>query len=83
VPTAAERTGDLSDLGGGTVSNLNASSMTLLNDYYPLPNINCITQLTATCSFNYEHLQPIPSSTNGIDGSVDQIINKTAGVCEI
>ncbi len=75
VPTAAERTGNLSDLGGGTVTNLNASSMALLNDYYPLPNINCITQLTQNCSFNYEHLQPIPSSTNGIDGRIDQIIN--------
>jgi len=75
VPTAAERAGNLSDLGGGTVTNLNASSMTLLNDYYPLPNINCITQLTPTCSFNYENLQPIPSSTNGIDGRIDQIIN--------
>ncbi len=75
VPTAAERAGNLSDLGGGTVTNLNASSLALLNNYYPLPNINCITQLTPTCSFNYENLQPIPSSTNGIDGRIDQIIN--------
>ena len=75
VPTAAERAGNLSDLGGGMVTNLNASSVTLLNDYYPLPNINCITQITASCSFNYENLQPIPSSTNGIDGRIDQIIN--------
>ena len=75
VPTAAERAGNLGDLGGGTVTNLNASAMTLLNDYYPLPNMNCITELTPSCSFNYEHLQPIPSSTNGIDGRIDQIIN--------
>jgi len=75
VPTAAERAGNLSDLGGGAVTNLNPSSMTLLNDYYPLPNVNCITVLTPNCSFNYEHLQPIPSSTNGIDGRIDQIIN--------
>jgi hypothetical protein len=75
VPTAAERAGNLSDLGGGTVTNLNPSSTTLLNDYYPLPNVNCITELTPSCSFNYEHLQPIPSSTNGIDGRIDQIIN--------
>jgi len=54
---------------------LNTSAMTLLNDYYPLPNVNCITQLTESCSFNYENLQPIPSSTNGIDGRIDQIIN--------
>jgi len=75
VPTAAERAGNLSDLGGGTVTNLNASSLALLKNYYPLPNVNCITQLTPTCSFNYENLQSIPSSTNGIDGRIDQIIN--------
>lgn len=75
VPTAADRAGNLSDLGGGTVTNLNASSLALLKNYYPSPNINCITQLTPSCSFNYENLQPIPSSTNGIDGRIDQIIN--------
>jgi hypothetical protein len=77
VPTQAEREGNLSDLGGGTVPQQepNASSLALLNNYYPLPNVNCITQLTPTCSFNYENLQPIPSSTNGIDGRIDHIIN--------
>src|SRR5580704_2608273 len=75
VPTQAERNGNLSDLRGGTVTNLNASSLALLNNYYPLPNVNCVTQLTPSCSFNYEKLQTIPSSTNGIDGRIDQIIN--------
>ena len=77
VPTQAEREGNLSDLGGSTVpqQELNASSLALLNNYYPLPNVNCISQLTPTCSFNYENLQPIPSSTNGIDGRIDHIIN--------
>jgi carboxypeptidase family protein len=75
VPTQAERNGNLSDLGGGTVTNLNASSLALLNNYYPLPNVNCVTQLTPSCSFNYEKLQTIPSSTNGIDGRIDHIIN--------
>jgi hypothetical protein len=75
VPTAAERSGNLSDLGGGMVGNLNRSSLALLNAYYPLPNVNCVAQLTPSCSFNYEKLQPIPSSTNGIDGRIDQIIN--------
>jgi hypothetical protein len=54
---------------------LNASALSLLNTHYPLPNVNCITQLSQGCSFNYENLQPIPSSTNGIDGRIDQIIN--------
>jgi len=54
---------------------LNTSALTLLNDYYPMPNVNCVTQLTPSCSFNYEALQPIPSSTNGFDGRIDQVIN--------
>src|ERR1700722_8736333 len=74
VPTQAERNGNLSDLGGGTVTNLNASSLALLKNYYPLPNVNCVTQLTSSCSFNYEKLQPIPSSTNGFDVRIDQAI---------
>jgi hypothetical protein len=40
-----------------------------------MPNVNCVTQLTPSCSFNYEALQPIPSSTNGFDGRIDQVIN--------
>src|ERR1700678_692486 len=77
VPTQADRERNLSDLAGGTVipQDLNASSLALLNTYYPLPNVNCVTQLTASCSFNYENLQPIPASTNGIDGRIDQIVN--------
>src|SRR6202047_3320619 len=74
VPTQAERNGNLSDLGGGTVTNLNAASWALLNNYYPLPNVNCVNQSTPTCSFNYENLQPIPSSTNGVDVRIDQAI---------
>ena len=78
VPTVAERNGNLSDMGGPLIpkSSINATATTLLNNYYPLPNINCITQLTSNCSFNYEALQPIPSSTNGFDGRIDQIINR-------
>jgi len=77
VPTLAERSGNLTDLGGGLIpqQDLNASSLALLNDYYPLPNVNCMNQITPTCSFNYEKLQPIPSSTDGIDGRIDQIIS--------
>jgi hypothetical protein len=52
------------------ISRLNSSSLSLLNNYYPLPN-------TASdgSSYNYETLQPIPSRTDGIDGRIDQIIN--------
>ena len=77
MPTLAERNGNLSDIGGPVIqqSNINANATALLNNYYPLPNINCINQLTSNCSFNYEALESIPSSTNGIDGRIDQIIN--------
>lgn len=77
VPTAAERNGNLTDIGGSVIpqTSINATAANLLKTYYPLPNVNCVSQITANCSFNYEALQPIPSSTNGIDGRVDQIIN--------
>ena len=77
VPTLNERNGNLTDLGGPVIpsSSIDATATTLLNSYYPLPNVNCVTQLTPNCSFNYEALQPIPSDTNGFDGRIDQIIN--------
>jgi hypothetical protein len=86
VPTAAERAGDLNGLflpnniltnpftGQPFINNtipssmLNASAMKLLDDYYPLPN-------ATGNGYNYENLQPIPSSTNGVDVRVDRIIN--------
>jgi len=86
VPTADERGGNLNGLDLPTnglidpftgkpfpnntipASQLNPSALTLLNDFYPLPNV-------AGGSYNYENLQPIPSSTNGIDGRIDHIIN--------
>jgi hypothetical protein len=50
-------------------SMLNPVSKNLLNGYYPLPNVN-----SAGSSYNYETLQPIPSSTNGFDGRLDHYI---------
>lgn len=49
---------------------LNQSALTLLNNYYPLPNANLGGGL------NYETLVPTPSSTNGFDGRVDYVINQ-------
>lgn len=51
---------------------LNQSALALLNDFYPLPNV---PNATATSGFNYEALQPIPASTNGLDGRIDHIVN--------
>ena len=105
VPTALDRTGNLSDLAStipvnssnrncpvtagclvnpatGSLTNgqpfanyqitspLNQSALTLLNDYYPLPNA---TNLGG--GLNYQTLVPVPSSTNGLDGRIDQVIS--------
>lgn len=49
-------------------SMLNLVSQTLLNKYYPLPNVN-------GNGYNYEVLQPTPSSTDGFDLRLDQAIS--------
>jgi hypothetical protein len=104
VPTALDRTGNLSDLAstipvnssnpncsasagclvnpatgslatGRAFANyqitspLSQSALTLLNDYYPMPNA---TNLGG--GLNYQTLVPTPSNTNGFDGRVDQVI---------
>jgi hypothetical protein len=67
VPTLAERNGNLDGLTIPT-SMLNPVSQKLLNQYYPLPNVS------GAQGYNYEILQPIPSSTNGFDIRLDQYI---------
>ena len=46
------------------------STLTLLNGYYPLPNAANLSG-----GLNYQTLVPVPSSTNGIDGRIDQVIS--------
>jgi hypothetical protein len=105
VPSAADRTGNLSDLAStipvdsanpncpsnaGCLINpatgslttgqpfanyqittpLNQSDLTLLNEYYPLPNA---TNLSG--GLNYQTLVPTPSSSDGIDLRIDQNIS--------
>jgi hypothetical protein len=50
---------------------LNGVSQKLLNEYYPLPNVNINNP---AASYNYETLQPTPSDTNGWDLRVDHNI---------
>ena len=50
-------------------TSINPVSQKLLNQYYPLPNVS-----SAGSSFNYETLQPTPSSTNGWDLRLDHNI---------
>jgi hypothetical protein len=92
VPTALERTGNLSELAATlpgaatgnpvltnpstghpyqnlTISNISPFATALLNKYYPLPNLP-----STLGGVNYQTLVPIPSSTDGLDARVDQII---------
>jgi len=70
VPTQAERNGDLSDLGGGTIpqSQISATAKALLN-YYPLPNLD------GQSNYNYVNFAATPARTDGADIRLDQTIN--------
>ena len=48
---------------------LNPVTQTLLNDYYPLPNVN---QNVPGAAYNYQTLVPIPSNSNTWDVRLDQ-----------
>jgi len=89
VPSAQDRTGNLNDLAStfstlinpytgqpyanNTIpqSSISQFAKALLNKYYPLPNI----PNAAPGNVNYQTLVPIPSTTNGFDGRIDQVIN--------
>jgi hypothetical protein len=69
VPTAAERNGDLTALGGPVIpqSSINPTAKALLA-YYPLPNVS------GQSNYNYENFQATPARTDGADIRVDQTI---------
>jgi hypothetical protein len=69
VPSAADRTGDLTDIGGPVIaqSAINPTAKALLA-YIPLPNA------TGGGVYNYENFQSTPSRTDGADLRVDQTI---------
>jgi hypothetical protein len=74
VPSAADRTGALADICGGTIANINATATALLS-YIPLPTpglpaLSC----GATVAYNYENFQPIPAHTDGADLRIDQTL---------
>jgi hypothetical protein len=77
VPTLADRTGNLADICGPTITNINPTATALLA-YIPKPNvggtITCVNGSVVAPGYNYENFQPIPSSTNGADLRVDQQI---------
>ncbi len=75
VPTAAERNGDLSALGGPQISpaSISPTAKALLS-YYPLPNVS------GQSNYNFERFQPTPAVTDGADLRIDQTINSKQSV---
>jgi hypothetical protein len=70
VPSALDRSGNLSDIGGPTIpSNEITETAKALLAYYPLPNVN------GQANFNYETFQPTPARTDGADLRIDQTVN--------
>jgi hypothetical protein len=69
VPSVADRSGNLSDIGGPTIlpTQITNTSKALLT-YIPLPNVS------GNSNYNYENFQSIPSTTDGADLRVDQQI---------
>jgi hypothetical protein len=74
VPTAADRSGNLSDIGGPTIAStrINATAKALLA-YYPMPNVAGATNQTQT--INYQNFQATPARTDGADIRIDQTIS--------
>jgi hypothetical protein len=75
VPTQAERNGDLSEVGGPTISpgSINPTAVALLQ-YYPLPNV------TGQSNYNYENFQATPGRTDGADVRIDHTINSKQSI---
>ena len=75
VPTAAERGGNLGDLGGGMIapSSISATAKALLT-YYPLPNV------TGQSNYNYENFAATPARTDGADVRMDQTISSRQSI---
>jgi hypothetical protein len=72
VPTANDRIGDLSDIGGPIIptASINPTAKALLA-YYPLPNV---AGVVGADNINYENFQSTPARTDGADLRLDQTI---------
>jgi hypothetical protein len=88
VPSASERSGNLSDLPNPNGSLMDpTTNQPFPNNTIPLSRINRTAQAllnsyyplpnlpNAINGYNYQTLQPIPSNTNGFDARLDQMIN--------
>ncbi|MBB5056456.1 hypothetical protein HDF16_001141 [Granulicella aggregans] len=73
VPTAKDRTGDLSDIGGSQIaaSQISPTAKAVLN-YIPLPNVGNGADAS---TINYTNFQSTPARTDGADIRLDQTIS--------
>ena len=76
VPSAADRTGNLSDLGATSVdpSAISTTAKAVFT-YLPLPNTTA-----GGTSYNYENFQSTPARTDGVDLRIDQTINSKQSI---
>jgi hypothetical protein len=83
VPSLEDRAGNLADICGPTIANINATAAALLS-YLPKPNagsaFSCANGSPVAVAYNYENFQPIPSTTDGADLRVDQTIGSKNSV---
>lgn len=73
VPTLSERAGNGSAIAGGSVSQINSVASQVLA-YYPSPNTTVQTS-NGPDDHYYNVNRPTPSTTNGVDVRIDQVIN--------
>jgi hypothetical protein len=83
VPSVLDRTGNLADICGPTINNINATATALLK-YIPKPNtgslLQCSNGTPVAPGYNYENFQSIPSTTDGADLRIDQTIGSKNSV---
>jgi hypothetical protein len=79
VPSLADRAGNLSDICGPTITDINPTATALLN-YIPKPNVPVTLSCGAAVAYNYENYQPTPSRTDGADLRIDQTLGSRQSV---
>ena len=75
VPSAADRTGNLADIGGPIIpaGSISPTAQALLA-YYPLPNVS------GQSSYNFENFQQTPARTDGADLRIDQVLGSKQSI---
>jgi Carboxypeptidase regulatory-like domain len=75
VPSAADRTGNLTDIGGPIIpaASISPTAQALLA-YYPLPNVS------GQSSYNFENFQQTPARTDGADLRIDQVLGSKQSI---